>query len=93
MQVGNMPQTVDPGSIQSDIEFSDVEFCSRTWGVNSGQPPGGAVRVQGRLRENLNYWVNTLRAPDRIVDTIQHGYVLPLFSPLLLIMVLIISQL
>ena len=50
MQVDNMPQTVDSGSIQSD---TDVEFCSHTWEVDSSQPPDGAVRSKGALEKIL----------------------------------------
>jgi len=54
---------------------------SNSWMANQtgGQPPSGTVRVQRHLKQNLNYWADTLRALDCIVDTIQH--VLLLFSP------------
>jgi len=55
---------------------SDSEFCSRTWEVDFGQL-GGAVKVQECLRQ-INYRV---RACNRIFDTTEHGFVLPLFFP------------
>ena len=38
------------------------------------------ARVQGGLKQKLSYWVDVLNAPDRVMDVIEHGYVLPLFS-------------
>jgi len=39
------------------------------------------ILVQGRLKRHLDYWEQELKAPDLIVESIQEGYVLPLFSP------------
>ena len=39
-----------------------------------------SIKVQGGLRQHLSYWIEVLNAPDWVVDAIQYGYVLPLFS-------------
>ena len=39
-----------------------------------------SVQVQGGLRQHIRFWIGVLNAPDRVVDAIQYGYVLPLFS-------------
>ena len=36
--------------------------------------------VQGRLRENIGFWRDVLKALEVVLDTIESGYVLPLMS-------------
>ena len=36
--------------------------------------------VQSRLRENIGFWRDVLKAPEAVLDTIDSGYVLPLMS-------------
>ena len=39
-----------------------------------------SIRVQGGLKQHIRFWIDVLNAPDRVMDAIQYGYVLPLFS-------------
>ena len=39
------------------------------------------VDVQGRLRQNLIFWQQTLEAPNSVLEWIQIGYKLPLRYP------------
>ena len=36
------------------------------------------MNVQGRLRKKLSFWREVLQAPPSILDSIEHGYRLPL---------------
>ena len=38
------------------------------------------TKVKGRLKNNVAYWQDTLQAPAPVLDWIQYGYKLPLFS-------------
>ena len=53
------------------------------WEIESGvtDVPDHVV-VQGRLKEHVSFWKDTIRAPATIADTIESGYVLLLKSEL-----------
>ena len=36
------------------------------------------IQVKGKLKESINFWREELRAPDFLLDVIDHGYVVPL---------------
>ena len=38
------------------------------------------TKVKGRLKNNVAYWQDSLQAPAPVLDWIQNGYKLPLFS-------------
>ncbi len=38
------------------------------------------TQVKGRLKGKLSYWRDELKAPQLILDIIEHGYILPLKS-------------
>ena len=38
------------------------------------------IQVQGRLKQTVDYWEQVLKAPQYITQSIQEGYMLPLFS-------------
>ena len=63
-------------------DMSDV--CGRTWEAEAVSPqPNGQTcyySVQGRLRQNIQYWRDVLEAPKAVLRTIESGYVLPLMS-------------
>ena len=39
---------------------------------------GDTVSVKGRLARNVEFWKEAIEAPAYILDTIQHGYLMPL---------------
>ena len=41
---------------------------------------GSPVCVKGRLKQNVEFWKNELKAPPTVISTIEAGYVLPLLS-------------
>ncbi|KAL9986297.1 hypothetical protein ACROYT_G000422 [Oculina patagonica] len=49
------------------LSFSSDEFSVK----------GGSNCVKGRLKSSLNFWVETLDAPDFVLDMIRRGYRLP----------------
>ena len=42
--------------------------------------PEQTTDVQGRLRDQVSFWRDTLQAPEPIIDSISNGYKLPLLS-------------
>ena len=50
----------------------------RCWEFQLGESQ--PVSVKGRLRQHVQFWVDTLCAPGWIVDLIREGYVIPFYS-------------
>ena len=46
------------------------------WEIQEGEPQ--IVNVQGRLKQSLVFWQETLQAPSMVLEWIQIGYKLPL---------------
>ena len=52
---------------------SDLKF----WEVETDSLPSQITDVQGRLRKNLKFWQEVLKAPDTVLEYIVNGYHLP----------------
>ena len=49
-------------------------------GTHYWEADNDSVNVKGKLREWIDYWSKTLKAPRPVLETIRHGYILPLMS-------------
>ena len=71
---------VDPLSNEycenGDLEY-ELGITSKYWELES-KDTHQVLDVQGRLKQNLVFWKETLRAPPPILDCIEYGYRLPL---------------
>ena len=64
-----------------DVEEISQGNFSVGWEIESGEMyVQGSVVVNGRLKEDVSFWKDTITAPEAIVHTIESGYVLPLQS-------------
>ena len=68
---------VSPSHFEQSCEVLEC-MPSRCWEVQEGEKNEGSVR--GRLKEGLAFWREDLGAPPWILDTIENGYVLPLYA-------------
>ena len=60
-------------------ENSDIDGNLRLWEVE--QPEGQQITwVKGRLKGNIAFWQDVLKAPTPVLDWITKGYVLPLIT-------------
>ena len=67
----------DDGEVSADDTY--VERC--TWEVEALASDSICdVSVQGRLKEQAQFWKDVLRAPKSVLSVIESGYVLPLKS-------------
>ena len=66
--------SVDYGNNSDELGWeSDIKF----WEVEKDSPFSQITDVQGRLRKNLKFWQEVLKAPDTVLEYIQNGYRLP----------------
>ena len=84
--------SLSPGGVDNTIAGNperpeldtDPERSGELLGVQCWEAQGEnrvlkyVVDVQGRLRQNLNFWQHTLQAPNNVLECIQIGYKLPL---------------
>ena len=66
----------DDGEVSAD----DTYVERRTWEVEALASDSICVSVQGRLKEQAQFWKDVLRAPKSVLSVIESGYVLPLKS-------------
>ena len=59
--------------VQSPRDMGMERTLMQYWEVGQG-----LSNVQGRLRQNLSFWMEVLLAPSPILGFIEHGYRLPL---------------
>ena len=52
----------------------------KAWEIEEAMEEQGTIVVKGRLREHVDFWREVVKAPGFIIDCIQNGYKLPLFS-------------
>ena len=52
----------------------------KAWEIEEATEEQGTIVVKGRLREHVDFWREVVKAPGFIIDCIQYGYKLPLFS-------------
>ena len=55
-------------------------MSGRCWEVQESEVHGSSVR--GRLKSCLAFWKDELGAPPWMLDTIENGYLLPLYNEL-----------
>ena len=67
--------SVDGLGPQNDIP---IEGECKWWEAQEGTPRDQILDVQGRLKSNIAFWGETLRAPEYVLDWIESGYKLPL---------------
>ena len=82
--LGEDPPLVDCNTrINSDTsgdEITDIlDGSPRLWEVEQ-QEEHQITWVKGRLRENLMFWQDTLKASTPVLDCIKRGYMLPLIT-------------
>lgn len=63
---------------RNDDATQSDEFISKFWEVEVSDTPSQVTDVQGRLKNKLSFWRNTLQAPPWVIDCIENGYCLPL---------------
>lgn len=74
-----IPHTTDPEvELDTDLEDGWELPGVQCWEVQEEKTGTQIVSVQGRLRQNLEFWQHTLNAPDNVLEWIQTGYKLPL---------------
>ena len=54
------------------------EFMSKYWEVEASDAQVQITDFQGRLKQKLSFWRETLQAPAWLIDCIENGYRLPL---------------
>ena len=64
--------------LDTDLEGSGELLGVQCWEAQEEKPGSQILDVQGRLRQNLNFWQHTLQAPNNVLEWIQIGYKLPL---------------
>ena len=63
------------------LENPDVPCpTEKAWKIEEATEEQGTIVVKGRLREHVDFWREVVKAPAFIIDCIQNGYKLPLFS-------------
>ena len=67
-----------PEPVASTAEGS----CSaeRSWEIEEAVGEQAITVVKGRLRQHIKFWKEVIKAPAYIIDCIQNGYKLPLFT-------------
>ena len=55
-----------------------MDMNNKYWEIQEEGLGSQIVDVQGRVRENLSFWREVLKAPDHVLDWIQCGYKLSL---------------
>jgi len=65
--------TTDVAETQVECDLMHLSSCSS----DEFSVKGGSNGVKGRLKSSLNFWVETLDAPDFVLDMIRRGYRLP----------------
>ena len=65
------PDSVDNCELHNLTKFWEVEDTL-------AEVPVQISDVQGRLKQNINFWCEVLQAPPPIIDCIENGYRLPL---------------
>ena len=73
-RVANDPELPE---LDIDPESSGELLGAQCWEVQEEESGPQIVDVQGRLRQNLNFWQHTLQAPNNVLEWIQIGYKLP----------------
>ena len=82
-RVANDPELPE---LDIDLEGSGELLEAQCWEVQVEELVPQIVYVQGRFRQNLNFWQHTLQAPNNVMEWIQRGYMFPvqylLWTPL-----------
>ena len=74
-QEANNPE---PLELDTGPEGNGELLGAQCWEAQEEKSDSQIVDVQGRLRQNLNFWQQTLEAPNPVLEWIQIGYKLPL---------------
>ena len=67
----------DPGECElggNAITEQNEEFISKYWEVEAPETLVQITDVQGRLKQKLSFWRETLQAPPWLIDYIEKGY-------------------
>ena len=62
--------TTDVAETQVECDLMHLSSCS----IDEFSVKGGRNGVKGRLKPSMNFWVETLDAPDFVLDMIRRGY-------------------
>ena len=74
--VGCEEETLEPATSSTEI----AGLVERSWEVEEAVREQATTVVKGRLRDCAEFWKEVIKAPAYIIDCIQDGYKLPLYS-------------
>ena len=65
---------------RQSLLLANILSCtvSKSWEVEVSDTEPQVADVQGRLKQNLSFWREVLKAPPWVIDCIENGYCLPL---------------